>query len=221
MWSILHWLSPEDWSSKTKWIDRMVDTMLNAFGGMMVLGVKPHMEDEFQKTISHHMRRMLKARVLPWLPPVLNDRRDIEMSAKQKKAYEQMRDVMIAELESGEALSAPSVLTQTIRLLQFASSYADIVVDETTGKWVDVVDEDKDTFDIDEFGISWYKAGNLKHPDTPVVLISWISNYRGDDWDENEEQVDATAEDIVSFMRNVKGGFEVVQNVPDRLEEIG
>lgn len=95
------------------------------------------------------------------------------------------------------------------------------VVDETTGKWVDVVHEDKDTFDIDEFQISWYKAGNLKHPDTPVVLISWISNYRGDDWDENEEEVDATAEDIVSFMRNVKGGFENDRGVPDRLEEIG
>jgi len=134
MWSILHWLSPEDWPSKTKWIDRMVDTMLNAFGGLMVLGVKPHMEEEFQKTISHHMRRMLKARVLPWLPPVINERRDIEMSTKQKKAYEQMRDYMIAELESGDALSAPSVLTQTIRLLQFASSYADIVVDEKTGE---------------------------------------------------------------------------------------
>lgn len=134
MWSILHWLSPEDWSSKTKWIDRMIDTMMNAFGGMMVIGVKPHMEEEFQKTISHHMRRMLKARVLPWLPDVVNERRDIEMSTKQKKAYEQMRDHMIAELESGEALSAPSVLTQTIRLLQFASSYADMVVNETTGE---------------------------------------------------------------------------------------
>lgn len=134
MWSILHWLSPEDWPSKTKWIDRMVDTMMNAFGGMMVLGIKPHMEDEFQRTISHHMRRMLKARVLPWLPPVINERRDLEMSTKQKKAYDQMRDLMIADLESGEALSAPSVLTQTLRLLQFASSYANIVVDEKTGE---------------------------------------------------------------------------------------
>lgn len=134
MWSILHWLSPEDWPSKTKWIDRMVDTMMNAFGGMMVIGVKPHMEEEFQKTISHHMRRMLKARVLPWLPPVINERRDIEMSTKQKKAYEQMRDTMIAELENGEAVSAPSILTQTIRLLQFASSYAEIVIDEHSGE---------------------------------------------------------------------------------------
>jgi hypothetical protein len=138
MWSILHWLSPEDWSSKTKWIDRMVDTMLNAFGGMMVLGVKPHMEDEFQKTISHHMRRMLKARVLPWLPEMVFERRDVEMSTKQAKAYAQMRDNMIALLEdpsgSAETLVAPSVLTQTTRLLQFASSYAELKADEKTGE---------------------------------------------------------------------------------------
>lgn len=133
LWSILHWLSPSEWPSKTRWIDRMIDTMLNAFGGMMVLGVKPHMQDEFYAAINPRMRRMLKARVLPWLPPVLKERRDIEMSTKQKKAYEQMRDLMIAELE-GDALVAPSPLTQTTRLLQFASSYAEIDVDETTGE---------------------------------------------------------------------------------------
>jgi len=134
MWAILHWLSPDEWPSKSRWIDRMVNTMLNAFGGMMVLGVKPHMEEEFYATINPRMRRMLKAKVLPWLPEMMFERRDIEMPAKQKKAYDQMRDLMIAELESGEALTAPSALTQTIRLLQFASSYAEIAVDETTGE---------------------------------------------------------------------------------------
>ena len=134
LWSILHWLSPRDWPSKTKWIERMVDTMLNAFGGMMVLGIKPHMSDEFYKTLNPHMRRMLKSKVLPWLPEVIHDRRDVEMSTKQKKAYEQMRDTMIAELESGESLSAPSVLTQTTRLVQFANSYANIEINKTTGE---------------------------------------------------------------------------------------
>ncbi len=134
LWSILHWLSPKDWPSKTKWIERMIDTMLNAFGGMLVVGVKPHMQDEFYKTINPHMRRMLKQKVLPWLPEVINDRRDVEMSAKQKKAYEQMRDTMIAELESGDALTAPSILTQTTRLVQFASSYATMDVNESTGE---------------------------------------------------------------------------------------
>ena len=134
LWSILHWLSPRDWPSKTKWIDRMIDIMLNAFGGMMVIGVKPMMQDEFYKSVNPVMRRMLKKVVLPHLPPVMNERRDIEMSSKQKKAYEQMRDTMIAELESGDALTAPSILTQTTRLLQFASSYADMVIDESTGE---------------------------------------------------------------------------------------
>jgi SNF2 family DNA or RNA helicase len=134
LWSILHWLSPEEWPSKTRWVDRTVDTMLNAFGGMMVLGVKPHMQEEFYAAINPRMRRMLKKRVLPWLPEVLFERRDVEMSTKQKKAYQQMRDSMIAELEGGEALTAPSPLTQTTRLLQFASSYAEIVVDEATGE---------------------------------------------------------------------------------------
>ena len=134
LWSILHWISPKDWPSKTKWIDRMVDIMLNAFGGMIVIGVKPTMQDEFYKSVNPVMRRMLKKVVLPHLPPVIKERRDVEMSTKQKKAYDQMRDTMIAELSDGSALTAPSVLTQTIRLLQFASSFAEVSVEETTGE---------------------------------------------------------------------------------------
>ena len=134
LWSILHWLAPEEWPSKTRWIDRMIDTMLNAFGGMMVLGVKPHMQSEFDATLNPRMRRMLKSVVLPWLPEMMFERRDIEMSTKQAKAYKQMRDLMIAELEGGDVVTAPSPLTQTIRLLQFASSYAEMDVDETTGE---------------------------------------------------------------------------------------
>ena len=134
MWSILHWLSPEEWPSKTRWIDRMINIMLNAFGGMMVLGVKPNMEEEFYASINPRMRRMLKAKVLHWLPPIITERRDVEMSSKQKKAYDQMRDLMIAELEGGAAVMATSPLTQITRLLQFASSYANMVSDDSTGE---------------------------------------------------------------------------------------
>lgn len=134
LWAILHWISPEEWPSKTRWIDRMVNTMLNAFGGMHVLGVKPHMQEEFDATLNPRMRRMLKSVVLPWLPEMVFERRDIEMSTKQAKAYAQMRDLMIAELEDGEVVTAPSALTQTTRLLQFASSFAEMQTDESTGE---------------------------------------------------------------------------------------
>jgi chromodomain-helicase-DNA-binding protein 1 len=133
LWPILHWLDPKEWPSKTKWIDRYVNTMMNAFGGMMVIGLKPNMTEEFYAGINPRMRRMLKAKVLPWLPAVINDRRDVEMGAKQAKAYKQMLENMIALLEKGEfgedlgeAVVAPNPLTQALRLLQFASSYAQI-----------------------------------------------------------------------------------------------
>ena len=134
LWPILHWLSPEDWPGRTKWLDRMIDTMLNAFGGMMVIGIKPHMQDEFYKTVNPFMRRMLKKIVLPHLPEVMKERRDVEMSTKQKKAYAEMRDKMIAELSNGDIVSAPSVLTQTIRLIQFASSHATLEVNPESGE---------------------------------------------------------------------------------------
>jgi SNF2 family DNA or RNA helicase len=111
-----------------------VDTMMNAFGGMMVIGVKPHMYEEFYKTLNPRMRRMLKARVLPWLPEVVTARKDVEMSAKQAKAYKQMVEFMIAEVEGGDAVVAPSALTQTTRLNQFANSYAELYEDPSTGE---------------------------------------------------------------------------------------
>lgn len=134
LWPILHWLSPTDWPSKTKWIDRMVNTMLNAFGQLMILGIKPEMQDEFYSSVNPYMRRMLKAKVLPWLPEVINDRRDVEMSPKQRKAYEEMKDLMLTQLDDGEVLTAPSVLTQTLRLVQFANSYATMEINPTTGE---------------------------------------------------------------------------------------
>ena len=130
LWPILHWLEPKEWPSKTKWIDRMIDTMINAFGGMMVLGVKPHMEQEFYASINPRMRRMLKSRVLPWLPEVINERRDVEMGIKQAKAYKQMLEHMITMLETGDSVIAANPLTQSLRLLQFASSYAEISIDD-------------------------------------------------------------------------------------------
>ena len=138
LWPILHWLKPEEWPSKTKWIDRYVNTMLNAFGGMMVLGLKPEKEAEFYSSINPRMRRMLKSIVLPWLPDVMNDRRDVEMNPKQLKAYRQMSENMIAMLEAdgelnaatGEVIVATDPLVQTTRLLQFANAYATVEVNE-------------------------------------------------------------------------------------------
>lgn len=131
LWPILHWLCPSEWPTKSRWIDRFVDTMLNAWGGLMVIGVKAVMYNEFYATLNPRMRRMPEDLVLSHLPPLIFQKHECEMSAKQRKAYEQMRDEMIAAIEGG-LVTVDSPLTQTTRLLQLASSYAEVEAIETT-----------------------------------------------------------------------------------------
>lgn len=126
LWTILHWLSPDEWPSRTKYIDRFCDISYNAFGAATVIGIKYHMEKEFFGALDPRLRRMPKSLVLDFLPPVRSERRDVEMAPKQKKAYEQMRDKMIAELNDGEIYTTTNPLTKAMRMLQFASSYAEL-----------------------------------------------------------------------------------------------
>ena len=133
LWAILHWLNEKEWPTKTKWMDRMVDSVENMFGGIHVTGIKPHMKDEFFASTDPRIRRMLKKAVLKFLPPVINEERYVEMSAKQKKAYKDMKKHMIAEVGGGVAL-ATSHLVQIARLLMFTVAYAEVVYNEKTGE---------------------------------------------------------------------------------------
>lgn len=127
LWPLLHWMSPQEWPSKTKWLERMVDIMFNAFGGTVVSGIKPEREAEFFASFHPRFRRVLKSVVLKDLPPIVPERRDVEMTPKQLKAYNQMRDELLAEVDGG-TLMAPGVLQRTLRLLQLASAYGEVDV---------------------------------------------------------------------------------------------
>lgn len=128
LWAIMHWVSEEEWPSKSKWQDRTVITQTNAFGGTMILGLQPLAQKEFFDILNPRMRRMLKKVVLPFLPPVMNQVRIVEMSSKQKKAYEQMEENMIAMVDGGPLL-VKTPLIRAKRLQQFATAYAEMEED--------------------------------------------------------------------------------------------
>jgi SNF2 family DNA or RNA helicase len=133
LWPILHWMDSQEWPAKTAWVNRLIDFVYNIWGGMDVNGIKPTMEAEFRATVDPHMRRMPKELVLPFLPPIVSERRDVDMAPAQKKAYEQMRDLMIARLDAG-VLMAANPMVQVGRLMQLASSHGDIKIDPDTGE---------------------------------------------------------------------------------------
>lgn len=136
LWSILNWLYPEAYPSKVKYIDRYLDVAYNVWGQPTVIGVRQGMEREFFAGIDPILRRMPKEVVLPFLPPIVYERRDVEMSPKQAKAYKQMRDQMLADID-GELLVNTNPMTKMTRLLQLASAFMEVEthteVDPKTG----------------------------------------------------------------------------------------
>lgn len=125
LWALLHGIEPEWTPAKTKYVDRYADVSANYFGGVDIHGIKPDTRDEFFRIVDPLMRRIPKEAALPQLPPKLPDQiRHTPLLPKQKKAYEQMREHMIANIEG--LLVAPNPLAQLTRLNQLAASCAEL-----------------------------------------------------------------------------------------------
>lgn len=126
LFSVLNWLFPHAYPSKDKFLKRFCIMHKNTFGARVIVGLIPEREKEFFAGIDPFLRRMPKEAILPFLPPIIRERRNVEMAAKQKKAYVQMRDQMIAELDDNNVVHTTSPLTKMMRLMQFASAYAEV-----------------------------------------------------------------------------------------------
>lgn len=128
LWALLHGVEPTWFPARTKYLDRWGETSLNYFGGLDVHGVKAETKEEFFQVIDPLIRRIPKEAALPQLPPKLPTAiRHTPMTPKQAKAYRQMRDTMVAQLN--DILVAPSPLAQLTRLAQFAAASAEIAED--------------------------------------------------------------------------------------------
>lgn len=126
LWSIMHGIAPEDYPTRTKFIDRYALIAYNHKAILDIVGVRPDTKPEFDAILLPRMRRMLKSRVAKHLPPKVYEVRETPMTNKQAKAYEMMKEEMIAEVDNGDAIVATTNLTKAIRLLQFSSAYAEL-----------------------------------------------------------------------------------------------
>lgn len=124
LWSIMHFVAPNDYPRKTQYIERYLMKSFNAFGGLEILGLDPRTRDEFFAIFDPRFRRMPKDVVLAHLPPKLHVTREIELPPKMRKAYKELEDTMITELDNGDTIYVTSPLVQATRLMQFASASA-------------------------------------------------------------------------------------------------
>ncbi len=126
-WPLLRAVAPHEWPSRAAFLDRYALLSWNPWGGMDIAGVKPETRDEFHDLIAPRFIRRPKSAVLPDLPPkVYPAPRAIELRKKQRKAYDAMRQEMLAQLDDGEVVMASNPLARLTRLVQFASAYAEV-----------------------------------------------------------------------------------------------
>lgn len=126
LWPILHFMHPQEWPSKTAFVNRYCLSSLNVWGGLEVFGINPNTEQEFFDIFDPRFRRMPKEVILPQLPPIVNEMRYVEMNPKQKKAYDEMVLNMATPDSGGNLVIASNPISQLTRCTQYASAYLEI-----------------------------------------------------------------------------------------------
>jgi SNF2 family DNA or RNA helicase len=141
LWPILHFLEPEEYPVRSTFVDRYALTSWGTYGGVEISGLNPDTKKEFYDVVEPRFRRMPKALVLNQLPPVVRSRRYVELSPKQRKAYNDIaygREngyALVTKLPDGNILVAPNDLEAQLRLMQFSSAtMKQVGIDEKTGK---------------------------------------------------------------------------------------
>lgn len=123
VWSIGHFVAPDDFPRKSKFVDRYCQPVFNQWGGMTTGGLNPATEKEFFAFFDPRYRRMNKDLVLKQLPPKVRTTRFVQMSDKQAKAYQQISAGMTTRLDSGALMIAKADIAVNTRMLQFSSAY--------------------------------------------------------------------------------------------------
>jgi SNF2 family DNA or RNA helicase len=129
LWSIMHFVAPNEYPRKTAFVDRYCLLSWGDYGGLDVKGIHPRTRDEFFRILDPRFRRMPKALVLPQLPPKIRSTRYLDLPPRQLRAYREIEKGLVTRLDDGTLMVAKNDLEAKIRLLQFSSASMRTTVD--------------------------------------------------------------------------------------------
>ena len=127
LWSIMRYVAPGEYPSRSRFRDRYCLVRPGWHGGLENLGLREDARPEFNTLTGPRIIRRTKAEVLPQLPEKIVTEELIPLTPAQKKAYGQLVKVMMAEVKDG-ILFATDPLTLIGRLRYLACAIP--VVDE-------------------------------------------------------------------------------------------
>ena len=125
LWSIMRFVCPDEWSSRSRFRTRYCNVQAGWHGGLENLGLQAQRVPELDKFLQPRMIRRTKTEVLPQLPSKTYDVRYIPLTGKQETAYASMVKHMMAEVDGGYLVSADP-LSALSRLRYLASAFAEV-----------------------------------------------------------------------------------------------
>lgn len=126
LWSVLNWLYPESFTSFWSFYKRYVKyEVMYPHGYHKVLGPNEEALPELHQKMAGYYVRHTKEEVLPELPEKYYTTVLVDLEPKQRKAYNEMKSDLLAWIgkHENEPLVAPVVISQLVRLQQFALAY--------------------------------------------------------------------------------------------------
>ena len=141
LWSLLHFLFPKDkqYTSYWRWFNIHVLAVPRPWGGYDILGVRD--PKGFREGLRGIIIRRTKADVLPELPEKTYTTVPIDLGPEQRKAYDQMRLELMAEISDDVTIIAREALSKLIRLRQLAIGLGFFDPENTTSAKIDAAVE--------------------------------------------------------------------------------
>lgn len=157
LWSLLRFIAPDEYPTKTSYINRFCDIDYNYWGGREISGINPLRADEFFGNLDTRTRRITKEAALPFLPEKVFETRWVTLPVKHRKLYDDFEKRMFATtLDGKDTISAETVLVKAGRLIQIANAAGHItdegvfVMDAKNSPKVDTFMEDVAEGDYDD-----------------------------------------------------------------------
>jgi SNF2 family DNA or RNA helicase len=120
LYGILHFLYPEKFPSYWQFVDRYFKTWDSPWGTREINGYKR--EEELKEILDCISVQRKRSEVMKWVPAKQYQTIEVEMDAKQKKAYVDMLTTFTVEEEGEVRADASTVLSQLTRLRQICLS---------------------------------------------------------------------------------------------------
>ncbi len=122
IWSLLNYIDKKEFSSYWQFFEKFVYAIPNVFGGYEIIGVRQDTIDELREILRRFIIRRTIKEVFPDITEPRLQTIFVGLERSQLRAYEQMKNEMIALLDDGQLLESPTVLSQLARLRQLAIS---------------------------------------------------------------------------------------------------